>query len=100
MGRGISHVIIFLVQRLQRQRINDVRLFENEDFGVTRVRDRRQFPAVLAQITLPQLDIKRIKNDIVLGKQAIGICSFSEVFDHELDVGALRRSVQRDLCGL
>jgi len=39
------------VQRLsQRQRINDVRLFEDEDFGVTRVGDRLQFPALLAQI--------------------------------------------------
>ena len=44
------------MQRLsQRQGINVVRLFEDEDFSVTRVRDRRQFPAVLAQITLPQL---------------------------------------------
>jgi len=33
-----------------RQRINDVRLFEDEDFGVTRVGDRRQFPALSAQI--------------------------------------------------
>jgi len=51
LGSRISRTqIIFLVQRLQRQRINDVRLFEDEDFGVTRVRDRRQFPALSAQI--------------------------------------------------
>jgi hypothetical protein len=51
LGRGISHAIIFPAQRLsQRQRINDVRLFENEDFRVTRVGDRRQFPTLLAQI--------------------------------------------------
>ena len=50
-SRNSPHVIIFPVQRLsQRQRINDVRLFEDEDFSVTLVSDRRQFPALLAQI--------------------------------------------------
>jgi hypothetical protein len=48
-----QHAIIFPAQRLSlRRRINDVfvRLFEDEDLSITRVSDRRQFPALLAQI--------------------------------------------------
>jgi hypothetical protein len=47
------HAIIFSAQHSSlRQRIKGdfVRLFEDEDFRVTRVGDRRQFPALLAQI--------------------------------------------------
>jgi hypothetical protein len=53
-GRGIPNTqIIFPAQRLSlRKGINDVlvRLFEDEDLSVTLVSDRRQFPALLAQI--------------------------------------------------
>src|SRR5215472_1302771 len=52
-SRNSQHAIISPAQRLSlRRRINDdfVRLFEDEDLSVTRVSDRRQFPALLAQI--------------------------------------------------